>query len=81
MRKDILLEDAIARIQYMEKCLEVVQTGDYDSEKLRELARYMESGQWLLDYELDEAGLLPGDLKRGVLAQDTLYDLLEEHHG
>ena len=65
----------------MENCLEEVQKGDHDPEKLQELALYMESGQWLQDYELDEAGLLPQDLKRGVLAQDTLYDLLEEHNG
>lgn len=44
---------------------------------LQALTRYYESGQWLLDYELDEQGLLPRDLKRGVLAQDAVYDLLE----
>ncbi len=27
---------------------------------------------------LDELGLLPEDLKRGVLSQDGLYDLLDE---
>lgn len=37
-----------------------------------------ESGQWLQDYELDEQGLLPQSLKRGVLAQDAVYDFLEE---
>lgn len=40
------------------------------------LAAYMSSGDWLRDYEADEAGLLPRDLKRGVLSQDALYDLL-----
>ena len=29
------------------------------------------------DYEADERGELPPDLKRGVLSQDALYDLLE----
>ena len=28
------------------------------------------------DYEADERGELPPDLKRGVLSQDALYDLL-----
>ena len=42
------------------------------------LSDYLESGDWLSDYELDEAGLLPVDLKRGVLSQDGLYDLLSE---
>ena len=45
-------------------------------EKLRLLADYMDSGQWLADYELDEAGGFPPDLKRGVLSEDGLYNLL-----
>ena len=44
--------------------------------KLRQLADYYESGRWLRHYEMDEAGLLPRDLKRGVLSQDGVYDLL-----
>ena len=31
------------------------------------------------DYEADEAGKLPADLKRGVLSEDALFDLLEEN--
>ena len=46
--------------------------------ELRVLAAYMDSGDWLVDYEADEQGLLPADLKRGVLSQDGLYDLLKE---
>lgn len=44
-----------------------------------ELDGYMRSGQWLEDYEADEAGKLPGDIRRGVLSQDALYDLLQEY--
>lgn len=44
---------------------------------LQVLIQYYESGQWLHDYELDEKGLLPQDLKRGVLAQDAVYDFLD----
>ena len=40
------------------------------------LAAYQASGDWMRDYELDERGMLPADLKRGVLSQDALYDLL-----
>ena len=47
--------------------------------KLETLRAYFESGLWLHDYECDEQGELPTDLKRGVLAQDTLYNLLEEY--
>lgn len=45
---------------------------------LQRLTDYYESGQWLSDYELDERGLLPSDLKRGVLSEDGVYDLLSE---
>ncbi|MCR5844475.1 MAG: DUF4298 domain-containing protein [Oscillospiraceae bacterium] len=48
-----------------------------DPEKLRLLDAYYTSGEWREDYEADENGELPPDLKRGVLSQDALYDLLE----
>jgi len=41
------------------------------------LKEYMDSGLWLSDYEADERGELPSDLKRGVLSQDGLYELLQ----
>lgn len=41
------------------------------------LTEYYEGGQWLKDYEADEQGLIPSDVKRGILAQDTLYDFLQ----
>ena len=45
---------------------------------LEELAAYYDGGDWLSDFTADEAGLLPEDLKRGVLSEDGLYDLLLE---
>lgn len=42
------------------------------------LSAYYESGDWLHDYELNEQRLLPSGLKRGVLSQDGLYELLCE---
>ena len=44
----------------------------------RKLIRYYEGIGWTLDYSLDEAGMLPKDLKRGVLSQDGVYDLLSD---
>lgn len=49
--------------------------------KIKELSRYYESGSWLKDYERDERGELPKDLKRGVLAQDELFELFEKIKG
>jgi hypothetical protein len=34
---------------------------------------------WRKDFEADEAGKLPKDLKRGVLSEDGLYDLLTDY--
>ena len=45
---------------------------------LTRLTEYYEGGQWRSDFEADEAGLLPRDLKRGVLSEDGVYNLLCE---
>ncbi len=49
------------------------------SGKFAELEAYYGGGEWLSDYEADEAGLLPKDLLRGVLSEDGLHDLLAEY--
>ena len=54
--------------------------GEYEDLKdgLAALKDYMDSGEWKEDYEADEAGQIPSDLKRGVLSQDGLYNLLQD---
>ena len=47
-----------------------------NAQTLRELTAYYEGGMWLEDYERDERGELPWDLKRGVLSEDGVYHLL-----
>ncbi len=44
--------------------------------ELKKLEKYYAGGQWRRDFEADEAGKLPADLKRGVLSEDGIYDLL-----
>ena len=44
---------------------------------LQILREYMESGQWKKDFESDEAGKIPAEVKRGVLSEDGLYDFLQ----
>ena len=44
-----------------------------------ELDEYLSGEDWKRDYADDEAGLLPRDLKRGVLAEDGIFYALEEH--
>ena len=46
---------------------------------VQELASYYESDLWMEDYEADEAGTLTADMKRGVLSEDGLYNLLSEY--
>ena len=43
------------------------------------LARYYGSDEWKQDFAADEAGRLPKNLKRGVLSEDGIWNLLEEH--
>ena len=46
---------------------------------IQALSVYYEGSLWREDFEADEAGLLPPDLKRGVLSEDGVYDLLSEY--
>ncbi len=55
----------------------ITQSQDF-RDNYKALKKYMDSGKWLKDYETDEKGELPQDLKRGVLSQDGLYDLLQD---
>ena len=48
-------------------------------DKFYKLEDYYGSTKWMNDFEADEAGKLPGDLKRGVMSEDAVYDLLIEH--
>ena len=67
--------DIIERITYMEALYDrAIETGEISPE----LIAYCESGQWLKDYEADERGELPRTLKRGVLSQDGLWELLQK---
>ena len=47
---------------------------------VKELSAYYESDEWRDDFEADEARKLPMDLKRGVLSEDGLYDVLSDHY-
>ena len=48
-------------------------------DKIEDLKEYYQSGLWLQDYECDERGELPENLKRGILSQDALYDFFSEN--
>ena len=46
--------------------------------KYYKLENYYGSSKWIDDFEADEAGRLPADLKRGVLSEDAVYDLITD---
>lgn len=74
-------DEQIRRVCRMEHLLELVQRGEDTpqhtvQEALAILSAYCAGPQWREDFETDEAGLFPKTLRRGVLAEDTLYDLL-----
>ena len=43
------------------------------------LEKYYTGRLWKKDFADDEAGLIPKELKRGVLSEDGVYDLLDEY--
>ena len=79
--------EQIERIRYYEellnrtrKELSGIRTQKEASERFRkelsELDGYYGSVTWFQDYNDDLAGNLPEDLKRGVLTEDGIYDVL-----
>ena len=47
-------------------------------EDISALVQYYGSEAWKQDFAADEAGLLPADLKRGVLSEDGIWNLLSD---
>ena len=81
--------ERIERIKQMEACLERVSAAvkelsaaleQYDEarEAIEKLDKYLGSKQWKQDCKADEEGKLPKDLKRGVLSEDGIWNVLEE---
>ena len=78
----------IERIETMERALDAVNAAAEGLEsalarweaalpELEKLEAYYGSPQWRRDYAADEAGKLPPELKRGVLSQDGVWELLD----
>ncbi|MBQ8201400.1 MAG: DUF4298 domain-containing protein [Clostridia bacterium] len=73
------LDRIAAMEQALNNCTAALDAMEAALPQLRMLAEYLSSGQWREDYEADEAGLIPPDVRRGVLSQDALYDLLARY--
>lgn len=62
-----------AAVRALMQALDEYETVKVDIDRLTD---YLESGAWREDFEMDDAGFVPTDLKRGVLSEDALYNLL-----
>ena len=74
-RMEEILTEASSAIHALSDALE-----QYESllPAIKELTAYYESPLWRQDFEDDCAGNLPKDLRRGVLSEDAVYNLLTE---
>jgi len=83
------MEERIRRIREMETILQTagpvlrrLEAALEEYEALREplaaLDAYYGSREWWEDLDADARGELPADLRRGVLSQDEVYDLLTD---
>ena len=70
--------DRVRRMEAtMDKVAGAIEGERYEGfeEDVKTLEEYYEN-DWRSDFELDEAGGLPKDMKRGILSEDGLYDVL-----
>ena len=67
------LDRTAAAVQALDAAIDRYETIRIDIDRLTD---YLDSGAWREDYEADEAGLVPQDMKRGVLSEDALFNLL-----
>ena len=85
-----LMDEQLQRIRKMERHLNRASAAlkrlssaldkyDEAKEDIAVLSAYYASNDWKQDFADDEAGRLPKNLKRGVLSEDGIWNLLEEH--
>ena len=72
---ELRLERAAAVVMEMSATLDMYEAA---LEDIKALDEYYGSDEWKQDFADDEAGLLPKDLKRGVLSEDGIWNLLSD---
>lgn len=85
--KEYAAEVQVRRIQYYETLLQkaeqILRNENISYPELelyiQELDDYYTGPAWKEDFAADEAGMLPADLRRGVLSEDGIYDVLQEY--
>ncbi|MCR5436684.1 MAG: DUF4298 domain-containing protein [Treponema sp.] len=82
-----LAEKRIIRYEKIFDCLKQtlkdnpqnIKTDKTIKTNLKKLEKYYTGSLWAKDFAADEKGFFPADLKRGVLSEDGIYNLLEEY--
>ena len=72
---ELRMERAATAVMELSAALENYEAVQED---IAALNQYYGSEVWKQDFAADEAGLLPADLKRGVLSEDGIWNLLED---
>ena len=81
------MKDTVNRIKAMEKRMrraeKVLKSMEYALDEwdmmnsdLKVLNKYLGSEDWKADLKADEEGMLPANLRRGVLSEDGIWNLL-----
>lgn len=71
------LDKALAAVKRLSAALDKWEDSQ---EAIAALDEYYGSDLWRQDFADEEAGLLPADLKRGVLSEDGIWNLLTDIH-
>lgn len=71
-----ILNKALHKMDAFEEMLR-----DYENfqPELQKLETYYTSQQWKDDFAMDERGELPEKLRRGILSEDGIYNMLERN--
>ena len=70
-----ILDEATEAVSSLSESLEKYSAVQ---DKLQELSAYYSSEQWRQDFDDDSVGKIPSNLKRGVLSEDAVYNLLAD---
>jgi hypothetical protein len=84
------MKETLNRIKGMEKRMrragKILKSMEYALDEwdmmnsdLKALNKYLGSEEWKADLKADEEGLLPANLRRGVLSEDGIWNLLVDH--
>ena len=73
---ELILERAHGMLDLLDE--KIAEFKEFQPE-IQKLEDYYASPQWKKDFAMDEAGLFPAELKRGVLSEDGIYNILERN--